>query len=320
MNGEFLRGEVYWICLDDSIGGEERTGRPAVVISTNGLNRQNDTVTVAYMSTTGFAAATRPSVINPQTNKRIRVLCEQLRTLDKSRLNKYMYTITEDEMIRVEGALACTLGLPMPKGKGKEVPAAAQKQEDKDSAAMKLEIDMWRRMYEKTMDQLVELRVAQAVAQRTNRVVVVETAAEKEHPEVIVDDIVPEEVPEPKVVKHGLVEPDPGFEEESVPEEPKQKPKKPKTEKAAWDGVKVNINTVASGRELMRRTGMSQRSASEIVRVRDVVGKYEKIEDLLALDQFGQIAMKRYGHMLTVEDEPAGDVPQTEKKNSQELM
>lgn len=309
MNGEFLRGEVYWICLDDSVGGEERTGRPAVVISTNGLNAQNDTVTVAYLSKQGFAAATRPSIVDPKGGRQ-RVLCDQLRTIDKSRLNRYMHTLSGDEMIRVEGALACTLGLPVPKGKGKEAPAAVQKQEDKDLAAMKLEIDMWRRMYEKTMDQLVELRVNAAVARLTER------AMEPVLEPVVPEPEEPEEVPEPKVVKHGLVEPDTGVEEESAPEEPEQKPKKPKVE---WDGVKVNINTVASGRELMRRTGMAQRTAQEIIKVRDTIGKYEKIDDLLALDHFGNLSMKRYGHMLTVEDEePTEDVPPTEKKNSPE--
>lgn len=308
MNGEFLRGEVYWICLDDSVGGEERTGRPAVIVSSNGLNRANETVTVAYMSSVGFATASRPSIIDPQ-KKRVRVLCDQLRTIDKSRLNKYMYTITEDETIRVEGALACTLGLPAPKMLRKDAPAAEQKQENpenSDVAAMKLEIDMWRRMYEKTMDQLVELRVAQIVARRIERAAepVLEPVLPEE-PEVPESE---EEVPEKTPVRHGLVEPDTGVEEDGEPREPK----KPK---AVWDGVKVNINTVVSARELERRTGMSQKAALEIVRVRKEMGDYEKIDDLLALDHFGKTAMKRYGHMLTVADEePTEGAPATEKK------
>ena len=296
MNGEYLRGEVYWICLDDSVGGEERTGRPAVVVSTNGLNIQNDTVTVAYLSKQGFATATRPSISDPKGGKQ-RVLCDQLRTIDKSRLNRYMHAITESEMIRVEGALACTLGLPAPKSVQKNTPVVEQKQEDKDLAAMKLEIDMWRRMYEKTMDQLVELRVAAVVAQRTQRVLVVETPEKK--PEdfgLIVDDF----VPEAPVVKSGLVEPDLGYEEDAVPE-PTKKPRSPKKDKkTVWDGVKVNVNTVKTATELKKRTGMALRTASEIVKVRDVVGRYEKIEDLLALDHFGAISMNRYGHMLEV--------------------
>ena len=278
MNGEFLRGEVYWVCLDDSIGNEEKTGRPGVIISANGLNEKEGRVTIAFLSTAGFSSANRPSIIAPKGDRQ-RVLCDQLRTVDVSRLNKYMFTCTESEMTRITGALACTLCIPTPKQE-KKAPT-----DDSVVESMRAEIDMWRKMYEKTMDQLVELRVATVVAQRTNRVVAVETAAEKE---LIVDDIVPEEVP---VVKHGLVEPDPGFEEE---------PKKRKKNDIVWDGVKVNINTVKTGKELHQKIGIATRTAEEIVRVRKTVGNYSSVDDLLALDNFGQRCMKRYGHMLEV--------------------
>lgn len=293
MNGEFLRGEVYWICLDDSAGAEEKTGRPGVIVSSNGLNEKEECVVVAYLSSQGFATPNRPSISGANWSKnRARVLCDQLRTVDKSRLHRYMFTCDDSEMVRITGALACTLCIPNTPSKKEVVP---QKSESNDDviASMRCEIDMWRRMYEKTMGQLVELRVDTAIARLTDRAM-----------EPVLEPVVPE--PEKPVVKSALVEPDLGFEEE--PEnlepkkpEPKQKPKKSRKKKeASWDGVKVNVNTVATATELKNRTGMAMNTALEIVKTRKIVGKYDKLDDLLALDKFGKRSMEKYGHMLEV--------------------
>lgn len=275
MNGEYLRGEVYWICLDDSVGGEEKTGRPGVIVSADGLNEKSESVTIAFLSKQGFNTATRPSIADPKGGRQ-RVLCDQLRTVDKSRLTKYMHTLDKSELVRVTGALACTFCIAPPRPEEKREP------EDNDQTALRCEADMWHRMYEKVMDQLVEIRVAADMAKKTVK-------------------------PKP-----ALPEPDLGFEEEEpkLPEEPKPK----KNEKTVWDGVKVNVNTVPSATELKNRTGMAMNTALEIIKTRKIVGKYDKLDDLLALDKFGERSMKRYGHMLTVgEPEPEGEA-ETEKK------
>lgn len=263
MDGEILRGEVYWVCLDDSVGSEEKTGRPAVVISSNGLNEKQDTVIVAFLTLSGFASPTRPSIGSPDGRRR-RVICDQIRTVDKTRLTKYESTLDESELIRVTGALAATMGIPIAPPKEK-IPAPRW---NEDVAALKAELDMWKRMYTLTMDQLVELRVGTAITERTK-------------------------IKEKPPVKTALPEPDLGYEEE--PPKMPESPKKPE-----WDGVKVNINTVETATELKVRTGMAMRTANEIVKTRKVVGNYEKVEDLLALENFGKTAMKRYGHMLEV--------------------
>jgi mRNA interferase MazF len=266
MNGEILRGEVYWVCLDDSVGGEEKTGRPAVVVSANGVNDKQDAVVVAFISKQGFASATRPSIVDPK-GERKRVLCDQLRTVDRSRLDRYMYTIEDSELIRVTGALASTLCIPTTMTQKNVAPA-----QNDELPALRAEIDMWKRMYSLVMDQLVEARVTAAVAERMRG----------------------EEKP---VIKSGLKEPDLGYEES---EEPKPTEKKKTSKKPGWDGVKVNINTVRTAKELKEKTGMSIKTANEIIATRKAVGNYEKVEDLLALEHFGNTSMKRYRHMLEV--------------------
>lgn len=274
MNGEILRGEVYWVCIDDSVGDEEKTGRPAVVISGNGLNEKQNTVVVAFLSLSGFASAARPSISGPD-GKRRRVLCDQIRTVDKSRLTKYESKLDESELIRVTGALAAVMNIPLAVSK-KEVP----KYQDDELPALKAELDMWKRMYTLTMDQLVELRVNAAINERTKPVAETPCVAPK------------------TPIKKGLVEPDLGYEEDPLPEKKTKTPKK--TEASVWDGIKVNINTVKTAKELKEKTGMALKTANEIVATRKVLGKYEELEDLLALDHFGKTSMKRYGHMLEV--------------------
>ncbi len=90
-------------------------------------------------------------------------------------------------------------------------------------------------------------------------------------------------------------------EEPKQPEPPKDEPKdEPKKEKVVWDGVKVNVNKVETIAELRRRTGMSLRPATDIIKHREQFGDYEKVEDLTNLKHFGGTCMKRYGHMLEV--------------------
>lgn len=297
------RGEVWWVKSMGSFGHEYGAGRPGVVISGDKGNETNPTVIIAY--TTTEKKPPMPINVRVMIDKVPNVvLCNAVNTVDKARLNRKMWTLTDSEMVRVGGGLAVAQCIPQYQ---KPNPMISEtKQEDPDVAAMKMEIDMWRRMYEKTMDQLVELRVETVIARRIERM------AEPVLEPVVLEPEVSEIPVEKPVIKHALVEPDTGVDDE--PEEPK----KPKAE---WDGVKVNVNTVPTATELKRRTGMGYRTAAEIVKVRDEVGKYEKLDDLLALDHFGNTSMKRYGHMLTVADEEPAEEPvgePTEKKNSQE--
>lgn len=285
MNGEYLRGEVYWICLDDSMGGEEKTGRPAVIVSTNGLNSKNETVTVAYVSKQGFAAATRPSIADPNGGRQ-RVLCDQLRTVDKSRLSRYMTTLDESELTRVTGALACTLGIPIAVTKNEVVPAKKPDAIEDDRTALRCEADMWHRMYEKVMDQLVEIRVAADMAKKTVK------------------------------PKSALPEPDLGFEEEEpkLPEEPKPT-KKSEPEPPLLTGDKVNVNT-ATAKELMEKLGLKQYMAYSITGYRNKNGLFVELEELMEVKGFTQKMFDNYKDQMTISDEESA--PDTEKKNSQE--
>lgn len=61
---------------------------------------------------------------------------------------------------------------------------------------------------------------------------------------------------------------------------------------------KVNVNTATL--DELTSTGLNKRSAQEIISYRRKNGNYEKLEDLLVLQYFGNTCMKRYGHLLEV--------------------
>ena len=110
---EIKRGDIYHANLDPVKGSEQGGYRPVLVIQNNMGNKYSPTVIVAAitsrpkhrMSThvllTGLAALEKESV----------VLLEQLRTIDKSRLENYVGTLSRNHMLKVEKALRSSTGI-----------------------------------------------------------------------------------------------------------------------------------------------------------------------------------------------------------------
>ena len=109
--------------------------------------------------------------------------------------------------------------------------------------------------------------------------------------------VVPVKVAEtPKVVEEPKK-----VEEPKTPEEPKKRgPRKSTEALSSWDGVKINVNEVETASELNTKTGLNMKACMEIIRHREQFGDYEKLADLTNLKWFGDITLKRYGHMLEV--------------------
>lgn len=152
--GTYGRGEVWWLRDAESIGSEEALLRPCTIISGSKANETNSTVLVALMSTQSNALSIYPKVfINGKTQ---RVLCNHIRSVDKSRLGRYIGKLTEPEMICVTGALAIAMCIP--------TNSAAPKVDDSDELiALRAECDMFKKLYEKAMDTLVDMRFEQAL-------------------------------------------------------------------------------------------------------------------------------------------------------------
>lgn len=85
------RGEVYWVHLDPTRGSEIRRTRPALVISPDDMNHALPRVIVAPLTSKGQQLGCRLEL--KFQGQRTRLLLDQIRTVDKSRLGEKMGTI-----------------------------------------------------------------------------------------------------------------------------------------------------------------------------------------------------------------------------------
>lgn len=105
------RGQIYYIkSTYTEEGSEQRGDRPAVIVSNDKNNEHSQTVEVVYMTT-------RPKTDLP-THVTTRnalctstILCEQVHTVSKSRVDVLIGTLSANEMQAVDSALLISLGL-----------------------------------------------------------------------------------------------------------------------------------------------------------------------------------------------------------------
>jgi len=110
------RGDVYYVNLDPVQGSEQGGIRPVVVIQNDRGNRHSPTVIVA--ATTGqLNKPSLPTHILLRENSDIRltkdtiVLLEQIRTIDRARLENYIGRLDNEAMQWLNAALSVSVGL-----------------------------------------------------------------------------------------------------------------------------------------------------------------------------------------------------------------
>ncbi len=110
-----LRGEIYVVHFDPTVGSEIKKTRPAIILQNNIGNRHSNTTIVAAISsqfdeplypTEVFVGPSEGGFERPSV-----VLLSQVRTIDKSRLGKKIGVLGRETMGRVDQALEISLGL-----------------------------------------------------------------------------------------------------------------------------------------------------------------------------------------------------------------
>jgi mRNA interferase MazF len=107
---EIKRGEVYWVNLDPTIGTGIQKTCPAVILSNNIQNKVSSRVVVLPVTSNSDKLFPFEAKITLQ-NKGAKVLADQVRTVDKSRLSEYIACLTKAEIKDVEKAVKITLSL-----------------------------------------------------------------------------------------------------------------------------------------------------------------------------------------------------------------
>ena len=131
-NWEYRRGDIYLANLSPFCGSEQGGVRPVVVIQNNTGNKHAPTLVVATITAKTRKKTKQPTHYlirnNPALSRPSLVLLEQLRTIDKQRIIKYLGRVTRKEMRGVDAASASqsgfdyillsvkTMGRPVPMG------------------------------------------------------------------------------------------------------------------------------------------------------------------------------------------------------------
>lgn len=109
-----LRGQIYHINLDpehNPIGSEEWPDRPGIIVSNDINNKYANVVEVVYL-TTKLKRKVSPTHVKVRPKGRTSLaLCEQVHSVDRSRLGAYIDTLSPEDIERIDDALACSLGI-----------------------------------------------------------------------------------------------------------------------------------------------------------------------------------------------------------------
>ena len=102
------RGQIYYIHQQEVVGSEQEGGRPAVIVSNDVSNEHSRVVEVVFLTTKEKPPLPTHVKIN-STNCSSTALCEQIDSVDKSRIGRYINQVTDAEMLRLEKAMILSL-------------------------------------------------------------------------------------------------------------------------------------------------------------------------------------------------------------------
>lgn len=100
---EIERFSVYWVNLDPTKGSEIKKTRPCIVVSPDELNRHLNIVIIVPLTSTirNYPFRVRCLVADKEGEAAI----DQLKTVDKSRIGKYVSSLRKSEIKQMKEVL-----------------------------------------------------------------------------------------------------------------------------------------------------------------------------------------------------------------------
>ena len=92
--------EIYWINLDPTVGSEIQKTRPGVIITPDNMNNNIDTIIIASLTTKSHDYPTR--LKTNAAEKECWVVLDQIRAIDKSRLNGKIGEMDKNDIIKLK--------------------------------------------------------------------------------------------------------------------------------------------------------------------------------------------------------------------------
>lgn len=190
-NGYFERGEMYDILFNEGFDGEIAAHRPGIIVSNDKGNRTSPTVLMVYTTTSNAPnkniGVNCQFTLNGWTNY---VLCNQIATINKTRLKKFYGRVTDADMDAIDACLEEALDLGYVddtalKEKDTEIAALnlqisdlrkeianlneqLAKHED-DESVHRVEVEMWQRLYDKALDQVCSMKLNGDITRRAEK-------------------------------------------------------------------------------------------------------------------------------------------------------
>ena len=111
---EVKRGQIYYADLDPIIGSVQGGVRPVVILQNDIANHFSPTLIIAPVTSKTLKKASLPTHVIFKIGflpKRSTVLLEQIRTIDKSQLIKYVGQLPDEIMKKIDRAMRISLDL-----------------------------------------------------------------------------------------------------------------------------------------------------------------------------------------------------------------
>ena len=108
------KGDVYFVKSDDNktpIGSEIWSDRPAVIVSNDTNNKTSPVIQVVYLTNSHRRMVSPMHVALPTCGVQSIAMCEQIHTIDISRLDKFIAHISPNELNDLDKAISFTLGI-----------------------------------------------------------------------------------------------------------------------------------------------------------------------------------------------------------------
>ena len=113
MDKAIKRGDLVYLNFDPIVGSEQGGPRPAVVVQNDMGNKHAPTVIIAPVTSKNKKnnLPTHVKLTSHILERNSMVLLEQLKTVDKSRIDSYIGTLSDEEMKMIDKALRISLAI-----------------------------------------------------------------------------------------------------------------------------------------------------------------------------------------------------------------